>query len=276
MRSLLRTTPEYAILIFGIVTILILSVAPLGDRIAGIFGKFSHDGGRFAPSQDESTKIESSRIGPQSVARKPVAPGWMIALQLAAVSVTCAWLLLRVRSRRDSHTPRPVDADKSLTESQRMFEKRQQILKVITENRDVLLRGQLEVWHLATRQPITVTPDQTVEATLAMMEKNGAEHLLVCAADRTLVGLVSKHYLVRSDANRVADAMVAQPPIVAPNAMLNPTETYMLNEGVSCVAVVKDGKAVGTMTTADIQLTLQVALQILARTTTDDLSDDPC
>ncbi len=70
--------------------------------------------------------------------------------------------------------------------------------------------------------------------------------------------------------------MTTELPFVAPDAMLNATITHMLNEGVSCVAVVEDGKAVGTLTTIDIQLTLQAALQVLARTTHEERSGLPC
>jgi signal-transduction protein with cAMP-binding, CBS, and nucleotidyltransferase domain len=106
------------------------------------------------------------------------------------------------------------------------------------------------------------------------MEEQNVDHLLVCAADHTLLGLVSKHYLQRTQLRKVADAMATQPLFVARNAMLNPTVTHMLNEGVSCVAVVEDGKAVGTLTTTDIQLALQAALQILSKTASDERSDD--
>ena len=149
-------------------------------------------------------------------------------------------------------------------------------MRIISNNRDDLLRGHLEVRHLATKEPITITPDQSVEAARAMMEKYNVDYLLVCNADRSLVGFVSKHYLERNHFKRVVDAMATQPLFVSPNALLNPTVTHMLNEGVFCVAVVKDGKAVGVLTATDIQLTLQVTLQILAKTTTESRSLETC
>lgn len=159
--------------------------------------------------------------------------------------------------------------DSGQSESQKMFDKRQQILQVISNNREDLLCGHLEVWHLADREPKTISPDQSVDSALAIMEKHQLEHLLVCEGDGILVGIVSKYFLLKTDLAKVADAMATQPLFVAPNAMLNPTVTHMLREGVSCVAVVQDGKAVGVLTTTDFQLTLQVTLQILAGTASE-------
>ncbi len=157
-----------------------------------------------------------------------------------------------------------------------MFEKRQQILRIISNNKEAFLQGKLEVWHLATKNPVTIALNQSVESACTIMEERDVDHLLVCEKDGTLLGLISKHYLQRTNLRKIADAMVSEPLFVAPDAMLNATVTHMLNEDVSCVAVVEDGKAVGTLTTTDIQLTLQAALQILAKIANEEQSAVPC
>ena len=88
---------------------------------------------------------------------------------------------------------------------------------------------------------------------------------MVCDAKEKLLGLLSHYYLQRTGATRVADAMSPNPLFVGPDAMLSPTVTHMLNEGVSCVAVVEQDRTIGMVTTTDIQLTFQAALQVLAR-----------
>ena len=96
------------------------------------------------------------------------------------------------------------------------------------------------------------------------MAANNITHLLVCNADGTLVGLLSKHYLQRTNAKRISDAMAVNPLFVAPNSLLNPTVTQIINLGVSCIAVIEQGRAVGLLTSTDVLLTLQCALNLLS------------
>lgn len=201
---------------------------------------------------------------------------WTVSLLLVVVTLTAGWSLWRRRSRKRIKQPRPLKIVAQETKSEQMFEKRQQILRIISNNKEAFLQGKLEVWHLATKNPVTIALNQSVESACTIMEERDVDHLLVCEKDGTLLGLISKHYLQRTNLRKIADAMVTEPLFVAPDAMLNATVTHMLNEDVSCVAVVEDGKAVGTLTTTDIQLTLQAALQILAKITNEEQSAVPC
>ena len=107
-----------------------------------------------------------------------------------------------------------------------------------------------------------------------MMEEQRLDYLLVCDGNGKLLGLLSHYYLQRTGAKRVADAMLPNPLFVGPDAMLSPTVTHMLNEGVSCVAVVEQDRAIGMVTTTDIQLTFQAALQVLAKATSERPFDE--
>ena len=262
-------TPEYAVLTFAVVAILFLSVAQVGYRASDVFRAFGHN------TDDRQVRsLDGSAASTSSDLTQTTEHILTMSLELVAILIIGAWLLSRYKSRNASNKPRPLEAVTRENHSDRVFEKRQQILRIMSNNRDTFLQGKLEVRHLATSDPITIARDQSIETACAMMEEQNVDHLLVCAADHTLLGLVSKHYLQRTQLRKVADAMETQPLFVVPNAMLNPTVTHMLNEGVSCVAVAEDGKAVGTLTTTDIQLALQAALQILAKTASDERSDD--
>jgi CBS domain-containing protein len=121
-----------------------------------------------------------------------------------------------------------------------------------------------------TECPFSVGPNATVRHACEIMQGQDQDYLLVCGPDGSLLGLVSRYYLMRSDKKRVADAMLPNPLYVTPGSMLSSTVTQMLNEGVSCVAVVEEGRGIGMVTTTDIKLTFQAALQVLAKTTMEN------
>ena len=178
---------------------------------------------------------------------------------------TAAWLSLRRKSTKSFVTPRQLATDVASITCHRAVKKRQEICRRLYNDTDTLLMGDIKVRHLMTHIPVTVGRNETVECACEIIEEQGVDYLLVCDANGKLLGLVSHHYLLRSNAKRVADAMLPNPLFVTPDAMLSATITQMLNEGVSCVAVVEQGRAIGIVTTTDIQLTFQAVLQSLAR-----------
>jgi len=52
-----------------------------------------------------------------------------------------------------------------------------------------------------------------------------------------------------------------------PDTPLNPAITFLLNENISCLPVVDDGRLCGVLTTTDLVLTLQCTLQLWLRLT---------
>ena len=259
--------PEYAILTCLLAAVLMISIGPMGFQVKETFHSFGLESSpdrEFATTQNKSL-LDETMIRSQAGSELPTSEG-MFTLGTALVAVSFVWLLSRHRSKRKFKKPRPLVVESEQTENETVFDKRQQILQVISNNREALLSGHLEVWHLADRDPKTISPDHSVDSALEIMNKYQLEHLLVCEDDRSLVGIVSKYFLLKTDFVQVVDAMATQPLFVAPDAMLNPTVTHMLNQGVTCVAVVQDEKTVGVLTATDFQLTLQVALQILAGT----------
>jgi CBS domain-containing protein len=167
--------------------------------------------------------------------------------------------------RKSTPEPRPLAKDMRDTASPASVEKRQQIARRLYKHAETLLQGDIEVRHLMTSSPVPVRPQASVAEARRVMEDQCLDYLLVCDADGKLQGLVSHYYLQCTSAKCVADVMLPKPLFVTSDALLSPTVTHMLNQGVSCVAVVEQDRAIGMITTMDIQLTLQAALQVLAR-----------
>jgi CBS domain-containing protein len=265
------TTPEYAILALAILTVIIFAVGTIGELSS-------------CAIQD----VGDSFDGAQRPTATPVGPGrggasfgrivnylsswavWTTAFNSTVIVIALAWLALRLRQPRSAPPPRPLGgqlSDDSLTWA---VAKRQKIARRLYHHTDTLLKGDIEVRHLMTECPFSVGPNATVRHACEIMHGQNLDYLLVCGPDGSLLGLVSRYFLMRSDKKRVADAMLPNPLYVTPESMLSSTVTQMLNEGVSCVAVVEGGRGIGMVTTTDIKLTFQAALQVLAKTTMEN------
>ena len=98
--SCASTQPEYAVLTFAVVAVLILSVAQLGYSTVNVFRSFSHDthewqeisGSLYGSTVSEASYLAQAveRILPRSV--------WTVSLQLVAVTITGIWLFWRYMS----------------------------------------------------------------------------------------------------------------------------------------------------------------------------------
>jgi CBS domain-containing protein len=270
------TTPEYAILTLAIIAAVIPAIGSLGQLMAHAFSDLG-----LGP---DAVVVSANTAAPATTEVSPLAAipadlsswtQWANALSLAVVAITLVWFFLRKKSLEGLATPRPLAKNLRDTSCPTGFEKRQQIARRLYSDTDALLQGDLEVRHLMTKNPVTVGPNATVQRAREIMEEQRLDYLMVCDANGELLGLLSHYYLQRTGAKRVADAMSPNPLFVGPDAMLSPTVTHMLNEGVSCVAVIEQDRAIGMVTTTDIQLTFQAALQVLARATSEERFVEP-
>lgn len=262
------TTPEIAVLTLAVMAAVIPAVGLLGQLTAHLV---SDVGFSLSGSADPScvTSLPSEEASP--LAAIPHYVSWCQSASRPSMAVVgalaLAWLVLRNKRPKGSNAPRPLAQVLSDTACDTAIARRQRIVIRLNNDTSLLLRGDLEVRHLMTDRPATVRPNATVQRACEIMDEQHLDYLLVCDANDRLLGLLSRYYLQRSSAKRVADAMLPNPLFVSPDATLSPTVTQMLNEGVSCVAVVEQGRAIGALTTRDIQLTLQAILQVLAKAT---------
>ena len=259
------TTPEYAVILFAVVAIMIASIGPVSTQVSKL--RVFEGGEERTVSQSYSETTQATEFEDKTSAPDNVQIGshtQLVAL-LCALAAT-GWLLVQIAKRGRTKKPQQLELPEVNPNQDRIFEKRQQILRVISNNRELFLQGEIQVRHLASTNPITVPPQQTVDVALQLMEESNEKYLLVCNQQNELLGLVSEHYLKSTQHKRVGDAMTQRPFFVSPDTLLSPTVTQMLNSGVFCVAVVEEKKVVGILTTTDIQLMLQVALQTLATT----------
>ncbi|REJ96035.1 MAG: CBS domain-containing protein [Planctomycetota bacterium] len=260
----------------AVLAIVIPAVVLLGDLGAHVFSEVRR------PLNETSLIAAAGSPPPPSAASPTLGRGewfrqarWIGIGSAAIAAIAVSGLVLRKKYVRKIAAPRPLATHVETRSSLSGSGRRQQILRWLANHPESLFQGDLSVRHVMMTCSATLRPNDTVRRALDMMEQHRVDYLLVTDADEKLLGLVSHHYLQETSARRVSDAMLAKPFFVSSEAMLSPTVTHMLNEGVSCVAVVQDDRAIGMVTTIDIQLTFQAVLQTLARASVDGQIPQP-
>jgi diguanylate cyclase (GGDEF)-like protein len=163
-----------------------------------------------------------------------------------------------------TEVPPTVMPTESSSES-RPYLKRQQLLQELLKNSELLLKSQLEVRHLMSLNPITVAPTATVEEMDALMKEHRLRHLVVCGRNGEPLGLISDRDL-HAQHGTTAHQLMSYPVLtVTPDTGLSPAITFLINEGISCLPVVDNGRLCGILTVSDLVLTLQCTLQLWTR-----------
>lgn len=107
---------------------------------------------------------------------------------------------------------------------------------------------------------ITVTDDYIVELVVKIMEWRNIRHLPVEGKDGELKGIITKKRLDRylTDENKshqltAADVMDTDPTTIKPDEDIKYAMLLMLDEGISCLPVIENGKLIGIITDKDTQ-----------------------
>lgn len=119
----------------------------------------------------------------------------------------------------------------------------------------------MNVSDFMTPDPITVSPGQTSEEALLLMDHHGIRHLPVVDEDG-LVGVVSDRDLLgstgwRIDSTgpsrmRVADVMAGDPVTVNPDDRVIAATVEVSSRGIGCLPVVEDRQLVGIVSEMDL------------------------
>jgi CBS domain-containing protein/Flp pilus assembly pilin Flp len=146
-----------------------------------------------------------------------------------------------------------------------LFDKRQQILRILSTDMAALLVSRLEVRHLMSRRLLTVLPAATREEIQKLMDEHKLRHLLVCDDAGKLLGLVSDRDLIARGGKTAKQLMTTDLLVVEAHALVNPAITLLVNKKISCLPVVADGVPIGMLTSTDMMMALQCAMQLLQK-----------
>lgn len=257
------TTTEYAIL---------LALVVIGVLVAGV--ALSHatrdslteiallDSSASADFSSDDFFAESA--GDAAEATRQTAAGTRILERLAILFLllTCCYLIRRQRNARRERTPSTCVAEPQSPEELQVYLKRQQIYHILSSNMESLFNSQMQVQHLMSKRVTTVRPRSTVARMKHLMKQKQVRHLLVCDEQQHLLGIVSDRDLYRDDALTAQQVMTPNPITVPPDALVGAVISLLLKEQISALPIVQDDRLCGLMTTTDLIMAMQCALQL--------------
>lgn len=175
-------------------------------------------------------------------------------------------LALRSRKAVSPRDDQPQAVAKAKVAHQsRLFEKRQNVLRILSQDTQALFEGRMTVGQLMSPRVQTAPSSMSVEDLKQLCREKQIRHVLITDAAGRVVGVVSDRDLSVRDGQTAADIMTADPVTAASDMLVGPAMTTMLDKRVHCLPVIDDGKPCGMLTSSDLLIALQCALQLLAK-----------
>jgi acetoin utilization protein AcuB len=131
----------------------------------------------------------------------------------------------------------------------------------------------MKVSQLMSKKLFTVSPDDSVEAAVRLLQQRGVRHLLVIGKDGTLVGIMSDRDIKRAMEPKakkkkkllslggfffllepilVSEIMSHNPVSISPDASAQEAAMVMVEKRFGALPVVEDGKLLGIVTESDL------------------------
>ena len=181
--------------------------------------------------------------------------------------------LRRARALHSDPAAAPAEAQDESIDAW-IFAKRQNLLRALVADSDLLTKGRITVRHLMTRNPLVVSAQTGVEKLNALMEEHGIHHLLVCQTPKRLAGVISDRDLRGRPGKTAAELMTADVVTVTPDTPLSTAITCLIERRFSCLPVVNGQQLCGLITSKDLMLVAQCGLQLWLRFA-HIINDDP-
>ena len=215
----------------------------------------------------EATSETPLAPGPAAARGPGVQLSWPTLLAVVALPALCLGWGLYQRCRRGGQLPPESEeaAEEPAALPDRLFSKRQALLRLFTDNLAALMERDLLVKHLMSRQLECIEPGEKLPDVKRRMAEKRIRHLVVCSGDGRLRGILSDRDVNSRTGKTVGDIMTRDPLTTSPDAPVNPAVTLMIQRGISCLPVVADERVCGILTTTDLMLALQCNLQLLQR-----------
>jgi len=253
--------PEYALILAVVVGGAVIGISTLAQLTAGrALAQLTEVEEQGATSADVAS---DPAPGVSEVARAYHSSNTLLAAQIGMLLVLQTLLVVN-RTRRKQEPEEPeTEARFSRQVQHCLSAKRQQIYHIIEKNMDLLLDSQIQVWKLMSPKVTCVLPSTPAAEVAEMMDSHKIRHLLVCNGKNELVGIISDRDLNRRGVKTAEQLMTRDPVTVRPNMLVSPAITMMMKLRISCLPVTKNNELVGVLTSTDLMMALQCALQVL-------------
>ncbi|MHC4401630.1 MAG: CBS domain-containing protein [Planctomycetota bacterium] len=164
----------------------------------------------------------------------------------------------------------------------RLDVKRAQVLEALTDRQFPDRNDELTVGQVMTAAPSCIRPETSALELARLLHSNRFRHLIVTEAGGRLLGVVSDRDVIRCFGPEqrpdratlakitAADIMSGDLVTAHPSTSLEQAVALMLAEGISCLPVLVDGTLVGILTNTDLHVVLQVLLQTLRQSSSEE------
>ena len=253
---------ELCLVLVGVTVTTILAASFIGEAAKCSFaGVAQLDYGR---TTNVTIAGEATASLPNQTAE--VGPGPVIAfIAIACVMLAALAVVARSRKRPERQYPSKHDPVSTAEHQSHLFEKRQNVLRILTKDAQALFEGRITVGQLMSTNARTVTAALSVCRLKKMCEEKHIQHLLVCDGEGRLTGVISDRDISDRVGKRASDIMTSKPITVTPETLVGPAMTVMLDHRFHCLPVVNGEKPCGMLTTSDLLMALQCALQLMTQ-----------
>jgi len=267
-----KASVEYALFLTLIAACGIGAVEFLGAVTDATFQRLALDHGQITANLPElaSTTIELSPVLTKSPSIGQTSPD-VYQFALGAVGIIIGWLVWyrlyyrRILARRAGRFDDALDEQDVEDLSKRVFEKRQEILKILSGDWTGTARGEIEVGKLMSRNLCTIEANEPRSEVEALIHNQSLRHVIVVDGKGAVLGMISDRDLQNRSGKRASQIMTPDPFTVSPHSPITPAVTLLVNRRISCLPVVENGQLCGVLTTTDLIMALQCILQIFVR-----------
>lgn len=216
-------------------------------------------------------------------------PPWYFAVGgvIVGVGMLTSGLLLMGQPTVVNLTRNRPSVDQDRVSNKALVEKRQAILELLISDQGSISENRIKVFHAMSDHLVTVPPDMGLFQLELLMHSRRIRHALVVNQQRELLGVVSDRDLFHvaspgkflgfltggGEELTAAEVMTAHPATIDQNESLFTAVTCLLQQGFSCLPVMKDGKLAGILTSTDLLMTLQCTLHILQKASVHETKD---
>lgn len=146
---------------------------------------------------------------------------------------------------------------------QKILSKRNSIFQQVDEDIASIVRGHALVGTYMSTNLVSIEPHVDKMEALARMQKQGFRRFMVKHANGDMAGVVSKQDILSQGGQTVRDVMTSEPKITTPDTEIYSALSILLENRISCLPVVEEGKLVGLLSVSDILMVLQCILRDL-------------
>jgi CBS domain-containing protein len=266
---------EYAVVMAIVAGGIILTVDMMGSQTSCVFARLTA-GSNGMTAATLSAKQTPDLPGLAEVAspitRQVGSWGQFAFSTLAIIVLVFALHSIRQSRRRDMLREKAADVA-AIHRPARFVLKRQEMMRTLTNSLAQLVEGRLHVRHLMTQEVSTALPSASVAELTVSMAAQEVRHLLICDQDERLLGVVSDRDL-RAPLGKTAEQIMTRSPItVAATTPIMIAVSMMLDRHFSSLPVVEGNRLVGILTTTDLAMALQCAMQLISQVSHTDGSE---